>query len=136
PVSDIGNIIRREWLRYYDVAPSADSDTYVTQSWDTAMKGDQIHDFAVCTTWLKSGGNHYLIDLVRQRCEYPSLIQLLLQQYRRFGPDAVLIEDRGTGTTLIQDLLYYHQIHSIAMKPDGDKETRFAAAAVLVEQRK
>ena len=98
------------------------------------MKADQRNDFSVCTTWLKSDGNHYLIDLVRHRCEYPALIQLLLNQYHLYSPDAVLIEDKGTGTALIQDLRYYHQVYPIAIRPEGDKETRLSAASLTMEQ--
>jgi len=99
-----------------------------------APVGDQIHDYSVCTTWLKVKGNHYLIDLVRRRCEYPALIQLLREQYRRYSPDNILIEDKGTGTSLIQDLRYSDQITPIAIKPEGDKETRLSTASLTIEQ--
>jgi predicted phage terminase large subunit-like protein len=88
----------------------------------------------VCTTWLKSDGNHYLLDLVRRRCEYPALIQLVREQYRRYSPDCILIEDRGTGTSLIQDLRYADRITPIAIKPESDKETRLSTASLIVEQ--
>ena len=102
------------------------------------MKGDQIHDYSVCTTWLpKAEGNHYLTDLVRQRCEYPALIQLKSRrQYRRHRPDSILIEDKGTGTSLIQDLRYNDQLSPIAIKPEGDKETRLSTASLTIEQGK
>ena len=45
PVSETGNIIKRDWIRHYDTAPDRSTDTAVVQSWDTAMKGDQIHDY-------------------------------------------------------------------------------------------
>jgi predicted phage terminase large subunit-like protein len=136
PVSETGNIIKRDWIKYYDTAPSRSAGTTIVQSWDTAMKGDQIHDYSVCTTWLKSNGNHYLIDLVRRRCEYPALIQLLRQQHQRHSPDSILIEDKGTGTSLIQDLRYNHQITPIAIKPEGDKATRLSTASLIIEQGK
>lgn len=136
PVSETGNIIKRDWIRHYDAAPSRSADTTIVQSWDTAMKGDQIHDYSVCTTWLKENGNHYLVDLVRRRCEYPALIQLVREQYRRYSPDSILIEDKGTGTSLIQDLRYADQITPIAIKPEGDKETRLSTASLIIEQGK
>ena len=110
PVPEIGNIIKGDWIRYYDRAPDPSPDASVVQSWDTAMRGEEIHDYSVCTTWLKKEGNHYLIDLVRQRCEYPALIQLVRQQHQKYRPDSILIEDMGTGTSLIQDLRYHDQI--------------------------
>src|SRR5204863_568513 len=95
PVSETGNIVKRDWIRYYDMAPDRIADTAVVQTWDTAMKGDQIHDYSVCTTWLKAKGDHYLIDLVRQRCEYPNLIQLVREQYRRHTPTVSSSRTRG-----------------------------------------
>ena len=38
PVSESGNIIKRDWIRHYDAAPSRSANTTVVQSWDTAMK--------------------------------------------------------------------------------------------------
>ena len=136
PIPTTGNIIRRDWLRYHNIEPSSQSGsgTYLVQSWDTAMKGEQIHDFSVCSTWLKKDGNHYLIDLVRQRCEYPKLLHLVLALHKRYKPDTVLIEDHGVGTALIQALRSNHQIRSIPIKPESDKETRLATASIYFEQ--
>ena len=134
PVSTTGNIVQCKWLKFFDQEPPPGANACIVQSWDTAMKGDQIHDFSVCTTWRKVNGHHYLVDLHRQRCEYPNLIQLVLAQYHRFKPDALLIEDKGAGISLIQDLRYYHNIRAIAVKPESDKETRLATASLAMEQ--
>jgi hypothetical protein len=100
PVPETGNLIHRDWLRYYDTPPTRTDTTRVIQSWDTAMKGEQIHDFSVCTTWLAHKGNHYLLDVVRRQCGYPALLELVIDQYRRHEPDGLLIEDKGSGTAL------------------------------------
>ena len=100
----------------------------------TGIKGDQIHDYAVCTTWLIDKGHHYLFDLVRRQCTYPALLQLVLDQHRLHRPDALLIEDKGSGTSLIQDLLYRHQIHALPIMPVGDKVVRMDRAALSFEQ--
>jgi hypothetical protein len=74
PVAETGNLINRDWLRYYSVLPPRTGNTFTTQSWDTAMKADQIHDYAVCTTWTANNEHHYLHDLVRRHCTYPVLL--------------------------------------------------------------
>jgi phage terminase large subunit-like protein len=43
---------------------------------------------------------HFLIDLVRKQRGYPTLSQLLLKQYAKHKPNALLIEDHGSGTAL------------------------------------
>ena len=62
------------------------------------------------------------------------LIRLVRDQYRRYSPDSILIEDKGTGTSLTQDLRHNHQITPIAVKPEGDKETRLSTASLMIEQ--
>jgi predicted phage terminase large subunit-like protein len=134
PVPETGNLIRRDWLLYYDTSPTRTDTTRVIQSWDTAMKGEQIHDFSVCTTWLRHKGNHYLLDVVRRQCGYPALLELVIAQYRRHDPNGLLIEDKGSGTQLIQDLRHRAQISSIAIRPEGDKITRMDTASLGFEQ--
>ena len=74
--------------------------------------------------------------IARRRCEYPHLIEMVLQQYRQYSPEALLVEDKGTGTSLIQDLQYRHRIGAIARKPEGDKETRLSTASLIIESGK
>src|SRR5262249_3032865 len=52
-----------------------------------------------------TGKDLYLIDLVRRRMEYPELKRELHAQYERFLPSVVLIEDKASGTQLIQELI-------------------------------
>jgi predicted phage terminase large subunit-like protein len=134
PVPETGNLVHRGWIRYYDIVPERTDVTSIVQSWDTAMKGDEIHDYSVGTTWLKHNNNYYLIDLVRRQCDYPALLQLIVQQHQRHRPDTILIEDKGSGISLIQDLRHRFQIYPIAIKPEGDKETRLATASLSIEQ--
>jgi predicted phage terminase large subunit-like protein len=56
------------------------------------------------------------------------------QLHKEYLPDVVLIEDTGTGTALIQDLRYYHEIRAIGIKPEGEKETRLATVSPIIEQ--
>ena len=98
------------------------------------MKADQMNDFSVCTTWCACKGVHYLLNVVRKRCEYPALLRLVVDQYRQYEPDTILIEDKGSGTALIQDLRHNHQIPSIAIQPNADKITRFSIASLSFEQ--
>jgi hypothetical protein len=68
PSPETGNIIKRTWIQHFQIPPPR-TNARIIQSWDTAQKGDQIHDYAVGTTWLYSDEKHFLIDLVRERCD-------------------------------------------------------------------
>ena len=75
------------------------------QSWDTANKASELSDFSVCTSWGALGKNLYLIDVLRRRMEYPEPKRAVREQYERFNPAVVLIEDKASGTQLIQELI-------------------------------
>ena len=103
------------------------------QSWDTASKAEEMHDFSVCATWLIRGKEYYLIDLFRERLEYPELRRAVLRLAKQHRANSVLIEDKGSGTHLIQDLRRSGELHAIAYKPEADKLTRMAAQTVKLE---
>jgi phage terminase large subunit-like protein len=71
------------------------------QSWDTANKASELSDFGVCTSWGIRGKELYLIDVLRQRLEYPELKRAVRAQYERFRPSVVLIEDKASSAQLI-----------------------------------
>jgi phage terminase large subunit-like protein len=101
----------------------------VVQSWDTANKATELSDFSVCTTWGIAGKNLYLLDLVRRRMEYPELKRELHAQYERFRPAVVLIEDKASGTQLIQELIA-EGLHAVT-RYHPKTDIHFAARAAL-----
>jgi hypothetical protein len=51
PIPLEGNIIKREWLRFFKGSlPRQDGDYFVI-SWDTAMKSSELADYSVGTVW-------------------------------------------------------------------------------------
>src|SRR5262249_29746239 len=72
-------------------------------SLDTAMKGTELSDFSVATVWLVRKDNCYLIDLWRERANYPNLKRAVLGLVAKYPAASLLIEDKGSGTSLITD---------------------------------
>jgi predicted phage terminase large subunit-like protein len=103
PTSDGGIIFHRDWLRYHE-EPPRDERPVIVQSWDVAMEEEEQNDFSVCTTWQISGGLYYLLDVYRRRVELPELRDAARTLQRRYRPGTILIEDRGNGSGLRQDL--------------------------------
>jgi phage terminase large subunit-like protein len=57
--------------------------------------------------WGVNGDVYYLLDVVRDRLSYPALKRKameLYEQWSAFHKPTVLIEDAGSGSSLIQDL--------------------------------
>ncbi|HTD84824.1 MAG TPA: hypothetical protein VK648_13635, partial [Gemmatimonadaceae bacterium] len=74
PVPPGGAMIKREWVMRYAEPPPPSSVWCTLQSWDTAMKGGPDNDWSVCTTWqLTEDIGWYLVDVWRQRVNYPTL---------------------------------------------------------------
>ena len=135
PLPLLGNLIKRDWIRYYTGSiPWQEGEYYVT-SWDTAMKSSERSDYSVGTVWQvhDRGQNLYLIDLVRDRFEFPDLVKAATSLHRKWRFDGVrshrlIIEDKGSGTSLIQALKKERiHIYPHNMKFEGDKIVRLEA---------
>jgi len=104
PIPISGNLVKREWLRSYGPDDLPRRFMRIVQSWDTAAKTSELNDYSVCTTWGVEGKNFYLIDVFRRRLNYPDLKRAIVSQAEMFEADKILIEDKSSGTQLIQDL--------------------------------
>jgi predicted phage terminase large subunit-like protein len=99
-----GAIVKTEWLKYYAPHDLPERFSCILQSWDTANKGGELNDFSVCTTWGAVYDRYYLLDVFRRRLDYPDLERAVREQARHHHADMVLIEDKASGTQLIQNL--------------------------------
>jgi predicted phage terminase large subunit-like protein len=132
PIPLAGNLIKADWFKYYECPPLQTYADLLVISIDTAMKGSPFADYSVATMWLARGDNAYLLDLWRDRVDYPEL-RRAINLFRERYPSAVfLIEDKGSGTSLLQDLRSENKV-PIAINPEGDKITRLAAVSPQFE---
>lgn len=133
PVPPDGGIVKWSWFKLYRDPPSRYMTDMIVQSWDTAMKSEEINDYSVGTVWLVRGVEYYLIDLVRARLPYPELKRAVRELGNRYNPKAVLIEDKGSGTSLIQELRWEGFYPLIRINPVGDKVTRLSTESAKIE---
>ncbi len=135
PIAEDSSMIKRSWLKYFIEILPLDSYEHIIQSWDTAIKSGDGNSYTVCTTWGKIDENFYLLDILRDRMEYPDLKNAVISKTTSWNPDLIMIEDKASGQSLIQDLKReYKQFSVMAVKPKGDKFTRFARVSPLFEQ--
>jgi predicted phage terminase large subunit-like protein len=103
------------------------------QSWDTANKATELSDFSVCTTWGVKGKNLFLLSVFRRRLEYPALKRAVRDQQSLFDANVVLIEDKASGTQLIQELIA-DGCHGVTRyQPDCEKIMRLHAQTAMIE---
>src|SRR5882757_4073635 len=96
------------------------------------MKGAPSADYSVAAVWLARGEYTYLLDLWRERVDYPDLRRAVHRLREKYPTAALLIEDKGSGTSLIQDLRL-ENVTPIPINPEGDKVARLAAVSVQFE---
>jgi predicted phage terminase large subunit-like protein len=131
-----GAIVKSEWLQYFDATvPPPSGRAYTLQSWDTANKSGELNDYSVCTTWRVVNDRYYLLHVFRKRLEYPELKRKVIELASEYKPQAVLIEDKASGTALIQELKIDRRFKFIPyMPPSGtDKTMRLVAQTDLFE---
>jgi predicted phage terminase large subunit-like protein len=135
PIAQGGAIIKHGWLLYCEPADWPTSFTRIVQSWDTANKATDLSDFSVCTTWGVKDKRYYLLDVLRKRLVFPDLKKAVIAQLERWDPNKVLIEDKASGTQLIQELKRegIPNIEPYMPLPNMDKQMRLYAQSIAFE---
>ena len=136
PAPREGGVLKLAWFRRYRAAPdpAAGAVRYV-QSWDTAQKEGEMNDYSVCTEWAIEGPAAYLLRVHRDKVDSVDLLRNARALYRTRRPSAVLIEDKGSGTGLIQALRRDAElsIPVVPIDPRQDKIVRADNVAPLIE---
>ncbi|MBN8827364.1 MAG: phage terminase large subunit [Sphingobacteriia bacterium] len=133
PVIGSGNVIQKQWLKFYINKPT--NFDKIIQSWDCGLKTGSNNDYSVCTTWGICEGNIYLLDVWRDKVNFPKLLVNVKAIHEKWLPDIVLIEDKASGTSLLQEL-DRQLITAIPITPRRDKETRLVSVSTFFEAGK
>jgi predicted phage terminase large subunit-like protein len=128
-----GGLVKAEWFKRYRESDRPERFDRIVQSWDTANKATELSDFSVCTTWGVRGKDLFLLGVFRRRLEYPALKRAVREQQSHFNANVVLIEDKASGTQLIQELIA-DGCHGVTRyQPTTDKIMRLHAQTALIE---
>lgn len=131
--AEAGNIFQREFWKYYDEAPRPN---YVIQSLDSAFKAGAENDYSVLTTWGVAHDGYYLLALWRAKVEFPELKRQTLALANAWGPRTLLVEDKASGQSLIQELRRESRLPVLPVRVDRDKISRAHAVTPLIEAGK
>ena len=135
PQPPSGIIVKREWLRFYGPNEKPERFDQILQSWDTANKDSELANFSVCTTWGIKDQHAFLLDVYRHKLDFPGLKRAVKELARRHRATVVLIEDKASGTSLIQELRG-ENFSLVQAAPDlqGDKTTRLRSQTAKIEE--
>lgn len=135
PSSKGGDIIKGKWFKRYDQLPRMQR---VIIAGDTAQKVKQHNDYSVfIVAGMGVDGGVYLIDLIRGKWEAPELEQKLKDIWHKYKQthrvQAVYIEDKSSGTGLIQNIQRSQMIPIKGVQVDADKYTRVLGIQGFIE---
>jgi predicted phage terminase large subunit-like protein len=123
-------VFKRSWFPSFRECPKP---IRVILSWDTAFKEGEETDYSVCTVWAETDAGYYLLEVWRGRVEYPELKRQAVALDAKWNPELVLIEDKASGQSLIQELRRDTKMPLRAIKVDRDKKSRAHAVTGLIE---
>lgn len=134
-----GDVIRGAWFGRYTQPPVIKYRKIIA---DTAMKTAERNDYSVFECWgLGEDGRIYLLDLVRGKWEAPELRRRAIDLWNKHKPSSpatgtlrqMLVEDKASGTGLIQDLRTNAQIPIKGIERTKDKLTRVMDVVSFIE---
>lgn len=134
PSSKGGDIIKGKWFKRYSIAPRFKR---VIIAADTAQKTKEHNDYSVfIVAGLCRDGGIYIIDLIRGKWEAPELEAKLSDTFNRYksqGVNNVYIEDKSSGTSLIQTIQRKRSMPIKGVQVDADKYTRVLGVQGYIE---
>lgn len=136
PVPAEGLHVKREWFRRYREMPERQPGDLIVQSWDTATKDGVFNDFSVCITALVQKRQIFVLDVFRDKLQFPDLLRRTTELARQWEAGVLLIEDAASGAQLIQMLRRARPQFvpsPIPRRPETDKVTRFSAETARIE---
>ena len=127
-----GGVVKMEWFRRWQ-HPPVGGRTVI--SIDSAQKAGEIHDWSVVMVGREIGGEIYILDVWRRQMELPKLRKAIQDLCERWKPTAVVIEDKGSGTSLLQEFAAAPEFRwsLVGMNPEHDKVIRMSAESAAIE---
>jgi len=130
PTAEQGAIFLNEWF-IYEREPRKQAEDWVFLSADTAYSKERTADYSVIQAWRVEKAGYRLLDVYRKRVTFPELKRDVATLDLRWHPDALLVEDIGSGKSLAQELNAETRLPVIPWRPDRDKAARANAVTQL-----
>lgn len=127
-----GNLIRREWWKYYRPQDFPSFGTTVI-SVDAAFKDLDKNDFVAIEVWSKLQNSYYLRACLNRHLDFPQTLQAI-RLMKRLYPEAqyILVEDKANGSAIIQTLRSEF-VGVLSITPKGGKVSRVNSISPAIE---
>jgi predicted phage terminase large subunit-like protein len=138
PILDGGNVIKTDWFKYYPVSSNFEYKKIIMVA-DTAMKVKEHNDYSVFMVGGISQDNKlHVLDVVRGKWEAPELKRKCKELWNKWQTgetfcSGLYVEDKASGTGLIQEIKTECSIPIIPIEADKDKLTRLESVLAHIE---
>lgn len=107
PIDAAGGVVQSDWLFRYKSLPGGEGNDVkirkIVLSIDSANTAKERSDWTVIQVWVQgTDGRHYLADVIRRQVEFEGLTTLMDRVSAFWKANVILVEDRGSGTQLLQ----------------------------------
>jgi predicted phage terminase large subunit-like protein len=130
PIPREGGILKEQYWQYYLAPPPC---RFKVVAWDTAQEAKNHNDYSAGVLMGSWNNNYYVLDVFQGRLEFPELKRRIRALYERDRPNAVIIEKKSSGHSLLQELRRDTTLPLIAQEVDRDKIARVEAISPTVE---
>lgn len=150
PVPDGGGLVKKEYFKLWPSASPLPKFEFIVQGWDTAFTDKTTGDPTACVTFGvfdetpdedKPKYGIIILDAWHDHMDFPTMRERVLSEYEyRYGLnekriDVVLVEDKGSGISLLQELQSTN-IPAHSYNPGrADKMQRLQAILPYLEKR-
>ena len=125
-----GNQVKRAWFQRYLKTPDF-FDQFI-QSWDLTF-AETGSSYSVCQVWGQVGPDYYLVDLWRDKVDFPTSLKRIQTISERWPlARTKVFENKANGPAVISTLKNA-TTDVYPYNPRGSKETRLAAVSGLIE---
>ena len=131
PRVEEGNLIKRNWWKYYDPNEIKTFGTEII-SVDATFKDKDDNDFVAISVWGKRRNDYYCEYMLNRHLNFLGTLQAI-RTIKQMFPRAmhVLVEDKANGSAIINVL--QQEMFCIPVNPRGGKVARVNAVSAAIE---
>lgn len=138
PILQGGNVIKSKWFKFYPISSKFEYKKIIMVA-DTAMKVKEHNDYSVFMVGGVSQDHKlHVLDLIRGKWEAPELKRKCKELWNKWQTgdtfcSSLHVEDKASGTGLIQEIKTECSIPIIPIEADKDKLTRLESVLAHIE---
>lgn len=126
PITEEGNFLKADWLRYFTKLPASRSDIYFYIGVDPAVGQSPDADYTVISVIGEWANKFYLVDLQRGRWSWNQMKKQLKSAWKKWKPLQIGFESNFFQRIMSQDLIDTTLMPIVEVIHHKQKDTRIA----------